>query len=125
MKHLILPAALLVLGGCATIADGSMQPVTISSNAPGATCGIIQNGEEIAPATPVPNTFELRRRDGNLLVTCQAPGYSTETVALVTGKNPLAVTGHMWNSMTLALVDVFSGAVNEYTNTAYVPLQKL
>ena len=125
MKHLILPAALLALGGCATIADGSMQPVTITSNAPGAACSIAQNGVEIVPSTPVPNTFELRRRDGNLLVTCEAPGYRTESVALVTGKNPLTVTGHMWNSMALGLVDVFTGAVNEYQGTAFVPLQQL
>ena len=125
MKNLVLPVALLALGGCATIADGTTQPVTITSNAPGATCEIAQNGEVIAPATPVPNTFELRRRDGNLLVTCQAPGYRSESVALVTGKNPKTIGGHMWNSLSFGLVDLVSGAVHEYTGSAYVPLQKL
>lgn len=125
MRHLILTTALLALGGCATIADGTMQPVTITSNAPGAECSIAQNGVEIAPPTAVPNTFELRRRDGNLLVTCEAPGYATESVALVTGKNPKTIGGHAWNSLSFGLVDVVSGAVNVYQGQAYVPLQQL
>lgn len=125
MKHLALPAVLLALSGCATVAHGIVEPVTITSNAPGATCSITQNGVEIEPATSVPNTFELRRRGGNLLVTCSAPGYSTESVALVTGKDPYTVGGHMWNSMALGLVDVFSGAVHDYQDSAYVPLTEL
>lgn len=125
MKHLVLPAALLALSGCATVAHGIVEPVTITSNAPDATCSIMQNGEEIAAPTAVPHTFQLRRRDGNLLVTCTAPGYKTEHVALITGKDPYTAGGHAWNSMAFGLIDVISGAVNDYQDSAYVPLTEL
>lgn len=125
----LLPLATMILtlalAGCATFVKGTEQPVALTTNAPDATCSIMQNGEEVLPPSAVPQTFTLRSQPGNLLVTCTAPGYETRTVALVSGKDPLTITGHMWNSLLLGLVDVATGAVNTYQNYAYIPLQKL
>lgn len=125
MKHLLIAVSALALTGCSTLMDGTSQGITLTSNAPGAACSITQNGVEIVPATPVPATHEIGRRGGNLIVSCAAPGYQPETVALVTGKNPLAVTGVLLTGMLINTgTDAVSSAWHESQNEAYIHLRK-
>lgn len=124
MKYFLLPAAALALTACSTLSDGTTQAISLTSNAP-ASCSISQNGVEIVPATPVPLAHTIARRGGNLIVSCAADGYETETVALVTGKHPMAVTGVL---LTGALIntgtDAATSAWHESQNQAYIHLRK-
>lgn len=125
MKYLGFLAAATLLSACGTIEGGSTQDITLNTNAENATCSITQNGVEIVPASPAPATHNVVRRSGNLMVTCAAPGYETQTVALVAGKHARTVTGVL---LTGALInvgtDAFSGGIHEYQNAAYVHLKK-
>ena len=125
MKYLGLLAAAALLSACGTLEGGSTQDITLNTNAENATCSIRQNGVEIVPAAPAPATHNIARRSGNLFVTCSAPGYETQTVALIAGKHPQTVTGML---LTGALInvgtDAISGAIHEYQNAAYVHLTK-
>ena len=125
MKYIGLIAAAAMLTACGTMEGGRSQGITLKSNAADANCSIAQNGVEIVPAAPLPATHTLVRRSGNLLVTCSAPGYNTETVALVAGKHPRTVVGVM---LTGALInvgtDVATGGMHEYQNEAYIHLTK-
>lgn len=124
MKRLSFLAAALMLGGCATIVDGTSQQVQLTSNAPNATCGITQNGVQIVAPAPVPATHTLARRPGNLIVTCEAPGHEARTLALMTGANPLAVVGHMAYVPIGAGADGVFGGLPEYQDSAYVYMTK-
>ena len=125
MKHLSVIAAALFLGGCATVVDGRSQQIQLTSNAPGATCGISQNGEQIVAPEPVPATHNLRRRAGNLIVTCEAPGFQPNTQALVTGRNPLSVVGHFPGILLGAGADAAFGGLADYQNQAYIHLKPI
>ena len=125
MKYIGLLAAAALVSACGTLEGGSTQGIKLNTNAENATCSINQNGVEIVAAAPVPATHQLVRRSGNLLVTCSAPGYNSETVALVAGKHARTVTGVL---LTGALInvgtDAISGGIHEYQNEAYVHLTK-
>lgn len=124
MKYLSVFAAALALGGCATIVDGRSQQIELTSNAPGATCGITQNGVQIVEPTAVPATHTVRRRSGNLIVTCDAPGYQSKTQALMQGANPLSVTGHLPGILLGAGADAAFGGLADYQDSAYIYLVK-
>ena len=125
MKYLGIVAITAMLSACGTLEGGSSQGITLNTNAENATCSISQNGVEIIPASPAPATHLVPRRSGNLLVTCSAPGYTSETVALVAGKHPRSVVGVM---LTGALInvgtDAYSGGIHEYQNEAYIHLMR-
>lgn len=125
MKRLTVLLAALALGGCATIVDGTSQQIQLTSNAPGATCGIKQNGVQIVAPVAVPATHTLRRRSGNLIVTCEAPGYQPSTQALMAGKNPLSVVGNMPGMVSGAGMDSLLGGIADYQDSAYVHLKKI
>jgi len=122
MIRFVLPAMALAVAGCATLVDGTRQQISLSSNAPNATCGITQNGAQIVAPAPVPATHTVERRPGNLIVTCQAPGYQPATQALVAGRNPLSVVGQMPVMVFGAAADGALGGLPEYQNQAYVHL---
>ncbi|MEM7213301.1 MAG: hypothetical protein AAF479_15680 [Pseudomonadota bacterium] len=125
MKYMGIVAITAMLSACGTLEGGSSQGITLNTNAENATCSITQNGVEIVPASPAPATHDVPRRAGNLLVTCSAPGYNSETVALVAGKHPRSVAGVM---LTGALInvgtDAYSGGIHEYQNEAYIHLTR-
>ena len=125
MKFLVVPALALALSGCATVVDGAYQDITLTSNAEGATCSIVQNGVEVVPASPVPSTHTIAKNAGNLNVSCAADGYEPATVALMAGKHPMAVTGI---ALTGALINVGTDALtsswHEYQDRAYIHLLK-
>lgn len=124
MKRLSVLLAAFALGGCATIVDGTSQQIELTSNAPGATCGITQNGVQIVQPAAVPATHTISRRSGNLIVTCEAPGYQPSTQALMAGKNPLSVVGNMPAMVSGAGFDSLFGGLSEYQDSAYVHLTK-
>ncbi len=125
MKYLALLTTAALISACGTLEGGSTQGITLNTNAENANCSISQNGVEIVPSSPAPATHQVVRRSGNLMVTCSAPGYATDTVALVAGKHARTVVGVM---LTGALInvgtDAVSGGIHEYQNEAYIHLMK-
>ncbi|MFK7943326.1 MAG: hypothetical protein AB8B85_10500 [Paracoccaceae bacterium] len=126
MKYLLLPAlAAFALTGCTTFTDGASQDITLTSNAPNAQCSITRQGVEIVPASPVPATHRISKRRGDLIVACNAVGYQPQTVALVAGKDPMAVTGVMLTGMLINVgTDAISHSWHEYQDRAYIHMPK-
>ncbi len=119
-----LAAASVLLAGCATIVDGTQQSISLDSNVDGALCGISQNGKEIVAPTAVPTAHLLPRVFGNLIVTCEAPGYETAVVALMAGKNAKTVVLNAPAILTGALFDTALGGIDEYQDRAYIHLNR-
>ena len=124
MKFFALGLAALTLAGCATVIDGTQQTVSLSSNADGAICGITQNGRQIVAPAPVPASHLLPRVQGNLIVTCEAPGFETGKVALVAGKNPKTVALALPVVLANAGADSALGGIDWYQDRAHVYLKR-
>ena len=124
MKFFALSAAaLLAMAGCTTVTDGNTQDITLTTNAEGATCSISRLGQVLVPASPVPGTFPISKRRGDLIVDCSAPGYASQQVALVNGKDPMAVTGVALTGMLVNVgTDAISHSWHEYQDRAYIHL---
>ncbi len=123
MKTFTILIAALAVSGCATVIDGTQQTVSLDSNAENASCGISQNGKQIVAPAPVPASHLLPRVSGNLVVTCDAPGYETGIVGLAAGKNPKVFLS-MPGLIPGALADTALGGADWYQDRAYVHLLK-
>jgi hypothetical protein len=90
-ESIILVAATLLLGGCATVVHGPYQDVRIDSNPPGATATISAQVSERGPAfvdeqkerkVTTPATVRLLR-DNNYRVEVDKPGYKLASTQIV------------------------------------------
>ncbi len=90
-EPLALAAALLLLGGCATVVHGPYQEVRIDSDPPGATATISPQLSERGPAfvdeqkartVTTPATVRLLR-DNSYRVEIQKPGYKIASTQIV------------------------------------------
>lgn len=124
MKFLAIGAAALALAGCATVIDGTRQAIRIDTNAKDATCGVTQNGRQVVAPTSAPATHLVPLAKGNLIVTCEAPGYETGRVALITGKNPKTVALALPAILLNAGADSALGGIDWYQERAYVYLKR-
>ena len=123
MKFFAVTAVALALAGCTTVSNGAVQDITLTSNVENATCSISRNGAVIVPASPVPGTFPVDKRAGDLIVDCSAPGYAPQKVALVAGKDPRAVTGVLLAGLLVNVgTDAISHSWHEYQDRAYIHL---
>jgi hypothetical protein len=117
MKRLFGTAAVagtlaLVVAGCATIATGTSQTISISSNVDGAA--IYLDGERVG-TTPFNGT--VPKGKSNLRV--EAPGYRDQTLSLSRQLEP-AFWGNIIIGGTLgSITDFASGAAYQYAPASY------
>ena len=114
-----------LLQGCASATRGWTEQIAISSTPSGAAATVTGNDEPIECVTPCAVTV---RRNANITVTMQKPGYETEIVTL---SKEIAATGAAGFAGNLLLggavgmvVDAASGAPLEHkTNPVIVTMR--
>ncbi|MEM6661291.1 MAG: hypothetical protein AAF666_03845 [Pseudomonadota bacterium] len=125
MKYFLIAIATLTLSGCATVVDGTTQPIYLHGNVEGADCSISQGGRVIQSDIALPDTVVVERKRENLIIECSADGYQDAKLAIVAGANPLSVLGHMTTSLLAgAAADSVLGGIGEYQNEAFIHLTK-
>lgn len=110
----------MVASGCATILNGSSQPVTFDSSPNGAS--IFVNGVEVGK-TPL---SMLMRRSKTTMILAKKDGYEDQQLALQT-----TTSGNFWGNIMMggfvgSTVDYFSDAMIEYSpNQYYIRLNRI
>ncbi len=62
--------------------EGIPQNITVSTNPPGATCTLVQQGRLIATANPTPRSVTVLQLEGGITITCNEAGYQTARTVL-------------------------------------------
>lgn len=115
MKRYAVLSVLLATGlsGCASVIDGTSQPMTIVTNPEGAECKLMRNGELLARIT-TPQTVNIKKTKHDINVECEMEGFhkSTEHV-------DSEIQDATWGNIILGggigwAVDSASGADNKY-----------
>jgi len=110
----------MVASGCATVLDGSSQPVAFDSSPHGAR--IFVNGVEVG-TTPL---SMLMRRSKTTTILARKDGYEDQQLALLTTTN-----GNFWRNIITggpigSTVDYFTDAMIEYSpNQYYITLNRI
>jgi hypothetical protein len=120
----VIVAGSILLGGCASIFEGTTQQISVNTNPAGARCTFWKNGALIADVASTPGTVTIRKSKDDLFIVCDKPGYASATYV---NKSGLAMATFA-NILTAGLawaVDSSRGADNKYqgeVNMALTPV---
>jgi hypothetical protein len=110
----------MVTSGCATIFDGSSQPVSFDSSPKGAR--IFVNGVEVG-TTPL--SMQMSRSKSTMIL-AKKDGYEDQQLALRTKINGNFWVNIMYGGVVGSTVDYFSDAMIEYSpNEYYISLNRI
>ena len=124
MKRLFLCAAVIFLGGCATILSGKTQALSIDTpNAPGATCRGTDKAGKVYFWPSTPSTTTVNKGDGPMTIICKKKGFNP-----VVHEIDETLVGSFWGNILLGggigmIVDAASGAAQEYQSIVVIPLE--
>lgn len=111
----VLPAAAVLLVGCATIVKGTTQVVAVTTpGVQGATCTL--TSPAIGNKTVVtPGTIELDKSSENVTVSCKKQCYQDGTGIIASSTEAMAAGNVIAGGLIGLGVDAASGAMNRYT----------
>ena len=122
-KYIFIPAfgalACILLGGCATITQGTTQLVQINSAPQGADCRLTREGQ-LLTNVKTPQSVTVPRSVHNVNVACQLPDGRKGHAVLKTTLTPMVAGNILIGGVIGAGVDAASGAMNEYPNAITV-----
>jgi hypothetical protein len=119
----VIAAGAILLGGCASIFDGTTQKISVNTNPAGARCTFWKNGALVADVASTPGAVTIRKSKDDLFIVCDKAGYASATYV---NKSGLAMATFA-NILTAGLawaVDSSRGADNKYqgeVNMALTP----
>ncbi len=118
--YVLIPA--LLVGGCATIFEGTDQTITINTTPPGASCDITRKGEQIGKVSPTPGSIRVEKSKEDLSILCTKDRY----VLANTAQSPKFVGTTFGNivagGLVGVLVDAATGANFTYPDKIEVVL---
>ena len=105
----------LSLTGCATITEGSQQPIAFET--PGATnalCDIQIGSDDYSYSVRPPQTIWIRKGRGDMKITCEAPAHRVVLKTVPSKPTGAALLNVMNGAVPGAVVDADSGALYKY-----------
>ncbi len=118
-------AAMVALGGCATIVNGASQNLSVVTDPAGASCIFRRDGQVIGIVNPTPGTLAIAKASAPIEVRCAKEGYA-ETSGQVGSHFQSATLGNiLLGGLIGVVVDASSGAMSEYEPELKVTLEPL
>lgn len=121
----IVPAVLLVLlaSGCASITKGTTQTLVFELDPQDTRCTLSRDGDgEIGSINSRNNTVTVGKDKDDILVKCNAVGYTQKTTRLSSSADTAGVVGGAF--LDLGITDMVTGAMWQYPNTTTITLDK-
>lgn len=122
MKRFTVFAALL-MSGCASIASGTSQDITINTTPGGAQCELLRQSTKIAECK-TPCTLTVQKSKHDITLQCSKAGYETASVINNSGSE-----GATWGNVIAGGVigwgvDSATGADNHYNENMNLTLER-
>ncbi len=113
LASLLLPLAILVLPGCASIVTGHNQPVSLQTpDCEGASCTLTNSKGTWYVKTP--GTVTVHRAYGDLTIVCSKDGYPSATSTSASATKAMAFGNILFGGLIGVGVDVGTGAAYDY-----------
>lgn len=125
----ITPILGIVLGiglsGCATIIEGTDQPIGLITTPPGATCNLTREGKVIAQISPTPGQIVIEKTKHDILIECNKEGYQRAQVIAKSTFSGTTFGNILAGGIIGVVVDASSGANNEYPESITIQMTPL
>ncbi len=107
--------------GCASIIEGRSQEIAVSTDPPGAECGLYrEEGVRIATIERTPGSVLVKKTRNDIWIVCTKPGYQQAVYLNHSGAALANVVGGILTLGISTAVDSSTGAGNEYQSPANV-----
>lgn len=117
--------AVMSLGACATIIEGTDQPVGIITTPPGAECTLTRDSKVIAQVSPTPGQVVVEKSKNDILIDCKKEGYQPVRIVAKSSFNGTTFGNLLLGGVVGVVVDASSGANQEYPESITIPLTPL
>lgn len=118
-------ALCLLMGGCATIVEGTDQVVLFDSDPSGAECSIARAGEGLLyPKFITPTSLSISKDKDQLTITCNKEGYEQKLFYTDSNFAGWTMGNLIFGGVIGVGVDAATGALNEYPSHVLIPLRK-
>lgn len=119
MKNVTVMASLLVLGGCGTLMNDAMVPVTLSfsDNSPGSCT--LENKRGIW-TVPMPSTASVRRSDDALRIRCETADGRAATAMIESEMGAEIVASAVF--LDLGITDAITDKHRKYAPSLVIPV---
>jgi hypothetical protein len=117
--------AVLALGGCAAIFDGTSQQISVSTNPSEARCKFMRLGAPIAEIPSTPGAATIQKTKNDITIVCAKPGYTDATYlnkSGVAGATFANILGGVVTGGIAWAIDSSSGADNKYDSQVNMTL---
>lgn len=113
---------LALLSGCATVTQGTTQPLTINTDPPGASCAVKKDDKTMGVVNPTPGTVQVEKGWGALTVACQKEDHADEEA-----RHDSEVQGWTFGNIIIGgvigfVIDAASGAMRKYPSIITIVL---
>src|SRR5260370_12795467 len=113
------------VSGCASILEGRSQEIAVSTDPPGAECGLYrEEGLRIATIERTPGSALVKKTKNDIWIVCAKPGYQQAIYLNHSGAALANVVGGILTLGISTAVDSSTGSGNEYqspSNVVMVP----
>jgi uncharacterized protein DUF3108 len=112
----VLIAAVL-LPGCATVVEGTSQSIAVNTEPAGAACRFTRNGQVLGSITDTPGSLIVRKKNDDIDVTCEKPGYQNATAHLRADLAVATFGNVLIGGIVGVILDASTGANFKYDGT--------
>lgn len=113
---------MLALTGCASLMQGTSQPITFHLSPQDIKCAASRDNVDISQLYYNYNTLYVTKGRGDIWVKCMAEGYVTKTVKVKSATQPTGVVGGFF--FDYGVTDMATGAMWKYPNEVTIKLEK-
>lgn len=121
-KIAAIAAAASLVGGCASITDGTEQTIVIGVTPRTATCIASRNGTELSSFTGQNPTLTVSKGARDITIECKAPGYDTKVGRLVSSTTGAGMTSVLL--IDFGITDMITGAMWKYPSNSSIVLER-
>jgi hypothetical protein len=117
-----LLSLLWLMGGCASITQGTDQQITAKTEPSGAECEFTRDGETVGVVNPTPGTVTVSKSKDVIQVSCTKQGHQKAVRPLNSEFEGMTAGNALFGGLIGLGVDAATGAMNEYPNEIFVRL---
>ncbi|MBX2856334.1 MAG: hypothetical protein KTR21_15185 [Rhodobacteraceae bacterium] len=107
------------LSACATIVEGTDQPLTVYASEAGATCEFTRDGQLIGAVAQTPGTLVLDKSRNDVSGVCRKEGFQDSTVIIEPNMVATTAGNILAGGLVGIAVDAASGANFSYPQSVY------
>jgi hypothetical protein len=107
---------------CATIVEGTDQPVTVVTEPSGAVCHLQREGKTVGVVNPTPGTVEIDKSISDITVSCEKEGQLPASGILSSEFQGMTLGNAIIGGVIGVGIDAASGAMNQYPSNIVLHL---